>query len=487
MSWWEKNSGRNSSGDTNPSQFPMQFELIPQKLRARVYLHEIDSKDGCVPCWSYVTDGLWKQGQKELIFTLRRELNEQPRAFPDAPLHFFQQISQLAEKGRQVNEGDFTEFGAAGFLGCSDWRALLYIPAQPLVGVEMPSPLLAAILLTHEELEVLKNLGVTRVIAHLGRAYNYYPCPPWSERSRTSLVSMSTMQESIVARVPRLRGSGIRVSQEANHIFLQLLPEAGEFLRSKLDQFPLNIVLALLTELDPTANACLVWQPGQVNPEAIASPNSQGSRISGCFIAFVPQQAEDKGQVFEDGFIMLLTDTSWILIRQAIKSGNSIFVPATTNGLSFSLEWIPQTYQNPIDGLSYEAEGGWYHYSPNSSQDRMSDEPVRMGEMILLTSESELAARVRVNELAGYTLAIEKSVKEHFTGVEQRAGQDLLLEFKIQSDDQVKLGMALRPWTDSNHLNELSQCLLRLPSPEVNQGSIRFQVVFKLWGGSAQS
>jgi hypothetical protein len=162
-------------------------------------------------------------------------------------------------------------------------------------------------------------------------------------------------------------------------------------------------------------------------------------------------------------------------------------VPATTNGLSFSLEWIFLTYQNPIDGLSYEAEGGWYHYSPNSFPDRMSDEPVRMGEMILLTSESELAARVQVNDLAEYSLAIEKSVIEHFTSVEQGAGQDLLLEFKIQSDGPVKLGMALRPWTDNNHLNELSQRLLRLPSPEVNQDSIRFQVVFKLWGGSGQS
>ncbi len=483
----EKNSAQSSNGDTNPSQFPMQFELIPQTLRARVYLHDIDSIDGCVPCWSYVTDGLRAQGQKELIFTLRREPNEQPEAFPEAPLHFFQTVNQFAQEGQLVNEGDFTEFGASGFLGHSEVRAIAYIPPQPLAGVEMPSPLLAAILLTHEELEVLKHLGVTRVIAHLGRAYSHYPYPPWSERSRASLVSMSTMQESILARVPRLRGPGIRACQEGNQISLRLLPQAGELLRSKLEQFPANTVLALLTELDPTANACMVWQPGQSTLEAIASPNSDGSRISGCFIAFVPQQAEDKGQVFEDGFIMLLTDTSWMLIRQAIKSGHSVSVPVTTNGLSLSLEWIPQTYQNPIDGLFYEAEGGWYRYSPNSPQDRISDEAVSMGEMILLTGESELAARVRVNELADYILAVKKSVTEHFTAVEQGAGQDLLLEFEIQLDGQVALGMALRPWTDKNRLDDLSENLLRLPPPDVNQGSIRFQVVVKLWGGSSQS
>jgi hypothetical protein len=396
-------------------------------------------------------------------------------------------VNQLAEQGQLVNEGDFTEFGTTGFLGRSDLRALVYLPPQPLAGVEVPSRLLGAILLTHEELEVLKHLGVTRVIAHLGRAYSHYPYPPWSERSRASLVSMSTMQESILARVPRLRGPGIRVCQEENQISLRLLPQAGEFLCSKLEQFPSNTVLALLTELDPTANACMVWQPGQSTLEAIASPNTDGSRISGCFIAFVPQQAEDRGQVVEDGFIMLLTDASWILLRQAIESGHSVSVPATTNGLNFSLEWIPQTYQNPIDGLFYEAEGGWYRYSPNSPQDRISDEAVSLGEMILLTSESELAARVRVNELADYILAIKKSVIDHFTAVEQRTGQDLLLEFEIQLDGQVKLGMALRPWTDNNHLNKLSQRLLRLPSPQVNQDSIRFQVVFKLWGGSGQS
>jgi hypothetical protein len=513
MTWWQKIFGQSQKTPTHSSQFPLDYELIPGKLTARVYLHEIETKEGRVPCWSYITNGLRTHQQKELIFTLRRHPNEEPSDFPLQPLQYFQTVYEFAMQGRLVDEGSFTQFNPPGFLDGSASNALIYIRPQPLKGVEVPFPSLAAILVTPEEYEVYQHFGHTRVMAHLGRAYTYYPCPPWSERSRASVVSMQALQDSLVARMYSLKISGARVCQQTHQpsvqrlpqsgqylqqqilqwssnqaqITLRLLPQASEDLYTQLMQCPTNTVVALLTELDPTADGCLVWQSGQNLPFAITPPNSKGMRLSGSFVAFVPQQSEDGGQIHEDGFAMMLTDTSWEIIKQAIALKQPISVPATNNKLNFSLEWIPQTYQNPIDGLSYEAEGGWNRYSPIIEDDQDGEQPHRIREVILLTSDSELAARVGISALAEYIQGIEEAVKAHFATCATQSGQDLLLEFELHTDSPISIGMALRPWREFDHLEQLRCHLLERPTPKVSQSSIKFQVIFQLWGGAGES
>ena len=418
----------NNNDDTNPDYsrdfnqtlLPAWFELIPGKLSVQVYKHSIQTVNGLVPCWSYVTDGLWAHGQKELILTLRRSESDELTALSDseegaslpnpdgAPPQYgtqgvqasastqftpdfhqyifgiFPEVYRFAAQGQLVYEGDCSWFGPQGFLGNSDWAAFVYIRPQILQGIEVSSPLLAVILITAEEFEVYKKFGLTRILAHLGRASVYYPCPPWSERSRASVVSMKQMQGSLLARMLLigLRGGGISAYHEARpktmqkspepgrylqqqimqwshntaQITLRLLPQVSEVLSRQLAQCPPDTVVALQTELDFTANACLVWQAGQINAFAITPPNSDGSRLGGCFIAFAPQQASDKGQILEDGFLIMLTDASWMAIRQAIASGSPIFVPATSDGANFCLEWIPPTWENPLDDMGY---GGW--------------------------------------------------------------------------------------------------------------------------------
>jgi len=54
-------------------------------------------------CWSWVSDGMWKHRQKELIVTVKRlEGETQP---PDGPVQFLQLVYQFAEEGNIVDEG----------------------------------------------------------------------------------------------------------------------------------------------------------------------------------------------------------------------------------------------------------------------------------------------------------------------------------------------------------------------------------------------
>jgi hypothetical protein len=108
---------------------------------------------------------------------------------------------------------------------------------------------------------------------------------------------------------------------------LRLLPGAGKRLGESIREVVHDQPAAVLTEVDPEANGCLTWRPGQQQPEAITPPESDGSALCGCFHRFVPEQDADAGQVFEDGFLLMLTADSWHSLREAITSGHPLELP----------------------------------------------------------------------------------------------------------------------------------------------------------------
>src|SRR5207247_2074754 len=55
---------------------PITLQILPGKLSAQVYAHTISNGPIQIPCWTYITTGLWKLGQKDFIFSLRRDPSE---------------------------------------------------------------------------------------------------------------------------------------------------------------------------------------------------------------------------------------------------------------------------------------------------------------------------------------------------------------------------------------------------------------------------
>ena len=469
---------------TDPGTSRHQFDLIPGKLNAQVYLHSITAADGPVPCWTYVTDGLWAHGQKELIFSLRRDEGEQPEDIPRGPLKLFTQVYRFAEGGQLVDVGGLTQFGGNGFLGR---HGIAYIRPQQFAGIEIAAPSLAAVLLTEEELETVKAFGITRVMARLGKLYSYFPCPPWSDRLRPGLQLARTNQESILARTARGKISGMTVCLERGQVVLRLVREAGDELEELLDKTPSNVALALLADLDSRADACLAWEPGQTQPFAITAPSGGGSRVGGCFLFIAPGQPENGGNVFEDGFVMMLTDESWAAFRRALQAREALSIPASKDAHSFSLQWTEQDYVNPINGSVHRSEEGWQKYEPTGGARARSDGPVEAKRAVLLTSEPELAARVDCEALGLYLRTVEDAAQEYFAGLSPAAGQDLLLQFELRPGDGVALEIGTRPGIAQDIIQGLHERLVAQPRPPVNHGPIQFQSIFTVWGGSGNA
>jgi hypothetical protein len=452
---------------TEPSSICL--EVIADKLQVWVYQHQMDLSTGSIPCLSYVTNGLWAHGNKELILTIRH--NESENLLPVNPfvhspiIDLFKGIYQFVESG-QINEGECSSFSTDFW---DNWKALAYVSPQPLqlqnIQLETQAPLMAGIFLTAEEFEVYRDFGLTRILSMLGKTYAYYPYPIWFERSRSSVLSVSMMQDSILTKAPKIALVGARVCREAlpssvtyhpnpqpylhqfaiswdeagTQIKLKLLSSSINILRDRLSELPPDNVLTLLTDFDPKANGCLVWNLEKRRGSAIVPDESNGSQMGGCFISFVPNQSEDKGLVVEDGFAMLLTDASWLAIRKAIEIGSSVFIPATNGGSSFSLEWLPQVYINPVDGKHHITDGSWHTYLPSSPLEKIDDEAIKIKEVILLTSQQEFAARVQAEVLGTYFKKVEKSVQGVFISNRRQPKQDFVIEFDITSNNQVSL------------------------------------------------
>jgi len=169
--------------------FPVTVDIIPGKLKARVFLHDIQYPAGAsLSCWSYVSEGLAAQKQKEIIFTLVRGPGQKPEDYPHDILDLLEGIYKFAADGRLVDVGDVTPFGDTGFMQ-RDIRGIGYVAPENLPGVDMPSPALAGILLKGDEAVIAWNLTPTRVTALMGKSYRYYPYPFWSDLQRTPVGS----------------------------------------------------------------------------------------------------------------------------------------------------------------------------------------------------------------------------------------------------------------------------------------------------------
>ena len=465
--------------------FRQSVEVIPGKLMVRIFVHPVKAGEQTIPCWSYLTDGLWAQKQKEIIFTLQRDKKQKPEDYPRELLGLFATIFHYAERGQLVDVGDTTLFGETGFLGRRDIRGIGYVEPEGFPGVETGGkPLLAGILLKNDEAQIAWDLGLTRITALLGMKYHYYPCPLWSDLKREPVASLQEMEKSVLGKIARV---AVRASyyEQGNHIFLSLQPSSRAKLQEFLSKLPPDGPLALRTQPDPVANACLVWKFGQGQPMAITPPESDGSRKTGAFLAFVPDQEANEIQTVEDGFSLFLTASDWRKIREGLLSGTDVLVPPTgTSGASLSIQWAnPKVYMSPVTGERYTAER-WTTYQPEKNLPPKELIAVSSSRVVLLTSEQDLQARTTAEDLAGYLNAIEKKVDAFFTPPERRTRRELTIQVALNAAGH-ELQIVSVPDLSEDIGVDLHSRLESVPSPKVG-GPVKLEYILKVWSNAGE-
>lgn len=310
---------------------------LAKGYRVSIFSHDVASQFGPIACYSYLTDGLLRSGQREMILTVSHDPEEVDP--PTLPLQFFATINELAKEGRVVDVGDYSDFGRVGVMG--NFKGVLYEQSEAFASVPSSRDALAVILATEDELEVAKRCGISRILVRLGDAYRYFPFPPWSDRIRNSVVSQDFWRQSILGKnLPRLHGQGTTVRREGERVIMRSTPRVALSADEMLSKLPPNTPIGLLANLDPEADGMLVWHPGQREPAAIVPPGSKGERLGGCFIIIVGEYWTNESELFEDGFTMKLTNTSFAEVIEAIRFGRPASIRGAAGLPVFELSWM---------------------------------------------------------------------------------------------------------------------------------------------------
>jgi hypothetical protein len=314
---------------------PAQLAAIPGKLTVTFHAHDaLVGKAGNF--LSAVSDGLRKHRQRELVVTVRLAANDDVSEKARELARFFATVHNWARQGRRVNAGELTQFGARGLFGQSN-NGLLYTSARAIDGVKLPARALAAVLVDGAEARLAMACGVYRVLTRMAEQQRHFPDPTWSELSRPS-VATPRESESFLTKVRRARTRAASFVVEGKRVRVLLTREVRADLRRSVASLAPGAPFALLLAPAASANAALVWHPGQKEPKAITEDGSDGSRLSGSCLLIAPGGQKDQARIMEDGYSLLFSNESWARVSAALAASKPLKL-SMAEEIMLELEW----------------------------------------------------------------------------------------------------------------------------------------------------
>jgi hypothetical protein len=215
---------------------------------------------------------------------------------------------------------------------------------------------------------------------------------------------------------------------------------------------------------------------------AITPPNSDGSRKTGAFLAFVPEQNVNEVRSSEDGFFFFLTNSDWQKIRGALMSGSDVFIPpGGKDRASISIEWQKaKGYVSPVTGETYFAEGWTTHQPEGTSPGRNQRLAISSSRTVLLTSEREIAARTTTEALGDYINTMADTVDTFFSAQEQRTTRELAIQLALRQEGH-EVRFVVVPDLSAEMNTELLNRLEGVPAPKVG-GPVKLELILSVWG-----
>ena len=346
----------------------------------------------------------------------------------------------------------------------------------------------SALIVSCDEMKFALHYGLTRVMARLGYRERFYPTAPWADPARAEVAS-AMEPKSLLTRMrtlPFYKAAVIR--EKSGKVVLKMLPGAKELLRDLRARAPDSPdMLTLLVRVDPSADGCFVWLPDQKQMGAITRYRS-GDRLSANFINFGVLDGDgvkDESKFFEDGVTLVLSRRTWAAINDALTQGSPLALPGIGSG--FEITWLPENYEDPVTGRTYHSPSGWNRYSPQgpARPDRATGEVDAAG-LVLLTPEVEMFRRISAEAIAALVKSIEASVVAQAEATRPTSGFDLIVDCELHADGGKVFRLAFRADPPSLFGEGLQKRLEQVQPPPVRNGSIHFQELLRLHGGSGQ-
>ncbi|KAK2812106.1 hypothetical protein FQN49_008405 [Arthroderma sp. PD_2] len=316
---------------SSPSCWPVRANIRPEEpLHALIVYHTITSMcKGEVPCWTYISQGMERVGQKELVFTVSQNIeSERDKDFPNDPLRWIEIVYSMAKGGCPVDEFEHTEFQVADFLGRSDVSWIVYCPACPIPNIEdslLPDDYLQAIPLLVAEAEVADKYGLMRALGHLGALERWFPWPPWFDRYRNPCITAAQMQGSIREEMPFQYIRGLSAVKKGSKIILRVPKQSESLLVEALLRYSPDRAFPLDTVHYINSDSGLLWDNREPQPKGYAA-GSSNECMNLNYFAFCPGQDEDELLLVEDGYMFMLADETWLKIRGCIESLKSCHI-----------------------------------------------------------------------------------------------------------------------------------------------------------------
>lgn len=443
----------------------VQLEVISGDLFIRSYSHEVYTGEKSIACVSYVSDGLERHGQSEIVLTLpRKGLRED---VPQDVIEIFKSIHAGAESGQLVNDYDvFIMKSGQSFLGRrGDW-GFFFIPAEVLEGVDVPFKALAAVLAKGYEVDLLKKGLSYRVASMLGAKYGYYPCPFWSEPERKSLLSSKDFEKSLMAEADWsfARGLSVRMSidsEEQNEIVLTVdlsgLPQLNALLAQPTTTD--SILLRLLTIPDPSVTTRLAWLRGSDTIRVITA--FPGPWVTGGFLMLVSKEGiEEKGYAAEDGFVVCLNPTSLEKLKSSMAGAIPTAFPLGRQGGRLRTEFLRRFFFDELVEQAYTIVGVHDYQAYSVLRARVED----VG-----------SVEDYIKALNGATLTALKDSKQY-------DAHGILIAVGVKPGKKVRIWCeAIEGSLPEGILQNLKSSLENIPTVEVKDGPIAFALCGILW------
>ena len=298
------------------AQLAPRFRVDPE-LSVEILEHAVATAHGPRSGTSFLTQGLAKLGQPELVFTWcgPRVLGT-PSAAVIAALRT---VGRAAAQGLPIRPGTAYHLGEGALLENVGLSGLVFVPAQAMPGLAPRPGTLHAVAVTGKELAVIARTTAHRVMTRLGELYGRFPWPVWST-ARPSVVRAE--EPTTIASLPRAVVPGFTVALDGIALTLRLPAASGRALAAAIadPEAVLSHGVVVGAEPDPGADGHLLWLPDERETRAVSAPRASGTRTAGAFL-HVAGGDDVRGTVLEDGFSLTLDPESRDTLCAALAAG----------------------------------------------------------------------------------------------------------------------------------------------------------------------